>query len=298
MICAGIDIGTNTALIVVADRSDDGTYVVIEESHAIPRLGEGLANSGMIGNDGFKRSLDAVRSFHNILQKHNVKHVKAVATSAMREASNATEVRQQLELELGYPIEVIDGVIEARMTFHGAVGKTAERTLMIDIGGGSTEYACGVNGIIDASLSSLVGAVRFTERYATISPIPQERIEEAQLAVREQIDLTLFLPFSIQRCVGVAGTPAALAMIDQHLSVYEVSRLEGYTMSQERIAELAATLCSMTTLELSAIPGIHQRRADIVPMGALILAESMRLLDLHHITTTTRGLRFGAMLEA
>lgn len=298
MISAGIDIGTNTALMVIAERSSDGTYSVLHDLHEVPRLGEGLEISGEISNDALSRAIDSFQRFKNVLSTVHVDVARVVATSAMREARNRESVRHTLERSLGLPIEIISGDTEAALTFLGSVGKVAKQTLMIDIGGGSTEYASGIDGHVSFAASTNIGAVKFTERYATTRPISSESLANARSNVQMEMAPFLEQCRGADRLVGVAGTPTALAMIDKGLMSYDAEQLDGHLMSYARVLELTEWLCSCTTTQLRSIPGIHERRADIVPMGAVILSESMRILQYDSVETTIRGLRFGAMLTA
>ncbi|MCX6139883.1 MAG: hypothetical protein NTX15_03490 [Candidatus Kapabacteria bacterium] len=298
MICAGVDIGTNTALMVIAERYADDTYTVIHDLHEVPRLGEGLDSSGEIAKDALHRAVESLDRFKSALSDAGVVAARAVATSAMREAKNSTHVRQVLEAALGLPIEVISGDTEARLSFLGSVGRTSERTTMIDIGGGSTEYASGAGGIVTFAASTSIGAVRFTERYATTRPVTSGSLVDARNSVSEALEPILEKYIGSDRLVGVAGTPTALAMIDLGLSSYDADLLDGHSMQYRRVLELTEWLFSCTLEEVRAIPGIHERRADIVPMGALILTESMRLLQCTSVKTSVRGLRFGAMLTS
>ncbi len=298
MIIAGIDIGTNTALMVVAERHADGFTTVIHDVHELPRLGEALSDTGRIGEDAIARATISMQRFRDVLAPFPDIRVRAVATSAIRESANGRDVAAILARELGHPIEIITGEEEARLTFLGSVGSTPTPTLMIDIGGGSTEYAVGVNGIVTFSTSIPFGAVKFTERFATERPISASSIAEAIDVVASALAPYRERFTHARLCVGVAGTPVALAMMDAGLSTYREELIDGYILSRDRIETLANLLFSMSLEDVRSIPGIHERRADIVPMGACILTESMRVLGRTGMTVVTRGLRYGAMLSA
>lgn len=298
MTVAGIDIGTNTALMVVAHLDPDGSRVVVEDVYEVPRLGEGLDASGVISEAALARAEHAMMRFRTVLSNHPHVKVYVVATSAMREADNGSIVRSRLEETLGHPIHIIDGDDEARLTFLGAVGTRPVHTLMIDIGGGSTEYAVGINGTITEATSTSIGAVRLTERYAVTRPLSPESIEQARQYIRQRIEPLAQRYGRIDQVVGVAGTPTALAMIDKGLQTFDPEVVDGHTMSTTRIGELSEWLCGMSINELRAIPGLHERRADIVPIGALILHTSLEVFGCDAVEATIRGLRFGAMLQA
>jgi exopolyphosphatase/guanosine-5'-triphosphate,3'-diphosphate pyrophosphatase len=298
MIRAGIDIGTNTALMVIADVSADGSITVLEDVHTLPRLGEGLMASGSIGESSILRAIESMQTFARHLHESKPERVRIVATSAMREARNGSDVRRLLESVIGYPIEIIDGGTEARLTFLGAVGNRQTTDLVIDIGGGSTEYAVGCSGMVSSAQSIPIGAVKFTEQFARIHPVQPDAMIEARQLVRSLLCDHRDLHSVSSTCTGVAGTPTALAMIDAKQPSYRADVLDGYQLSHSRITELSSWLCGLTLDELRAIPGLHERRADIVPMGAVILAESMAVLGCTMMTVAVRGLRFGAMLTA
>lgn len=302
MIAIGIDIGTNSALMVIASVHDDGSYEIINEYHELPRLGENLDTAGHIGEHARTRAREVAQTYRrfidDVIRPNSAIEVVIVGTSALREASNGQGVRQELESILGWPISVIDGTREAHLTFRGAVGRTPMSTLMIDIGGGSTEYAIGQDGRICYATSTDIGVVRFIERYVDTYPI---RISNRKL-IRAHVRTALIEHVqhfaSSQDVIATAGTPTALAMLDLELPVYDATRIDGHRLSRERIAELADELCSRTSEQLRSIPGLDERRADIVPIGALILSESLDILGQNSAQVSTRGLRHGALAIA
>ncbi|MBL0321040.1 MAG: Ppx/GppA family phosphatase [Ignavibacteria bacterium] len=298
MIVAGIDIGTNTALMVIGQVNSDGSYEVLEDVYDVPRLGEGLDASGVISDAALLRAEQAMVRFRNHLSNHPHVKVYAVATSAMREADNGSIVRSRLELALGYPIHIIEGDEEARLTFLGAVGTRPEHTLMIDIGGGSTEYAVGIGGTITDAASTSIGAVRLTERFAVSRPLSPTAVSQAREYIRQLIVPLAQRYRRIDHVVGVAGTPTALAMIDKGLPTFDPALVDGHTMTTARIGELSEWLCGLSIDELRAIPGLHERRADIVPIGSVILHTSLQVFGCDAVEATIRGLRFGAMLHS
>ena len=298
MIKAGIDIGTNTALMAIAEVRDDGTYTVLHDVHTLPRLGEGLLHYGSISTDAIARGIESMQSFRKILEQTQPARTLVVATSAMREATNGRSVQQQLEDALGHEITIIDGTREAELTFLGAVGNSPTPSLVIDIGGGSTEYAYGVDGTLSFSRSIIIGAVKATELFANDLPLPPHAIAHARAWVREALVDVEQLRGATTTCIGVAGTPVALAMIDGGHTEYHADLVENYHLSRDRVDELCEYLCSLSLAEVRSIHGLHQRRADIVPMGACILSESMHVLGCTGMTVVTRGLRYGVMLSA
>ncbi len=302
MIAVGIDIGTNSALMVMATVHNDGRYDIIDELHELPRLGELLDTTGRISDEAQARATISLQRFRQRIQHVNdgtqSVHVVTVATSALREASNGAEVCRSLEDALGSTIQVIDGQREAELTFRGAVGNTSEPTMMIDIGGGSTEYAVGTGGAVTFATTSDIGVVRFQDRYVDAHPLPSD----ARILIRDHVRNVLDEHARILSAATIvratAGTPTALAMMDLGLQEYHAAAIDGHWLSRDRVDELAEQLCEMSLAQLRAIPGLDERRADIVPIGALILSESLHRCNHHRVQVSTRGLRHGALALA
>ena len=302
MIAVGIDIGTNTALMVVASITHPATVEILHDVHELPRLGEGLDHHGMIGDAARDRARSAVERFRAVIADatadDNLPALYAVATSALREASNGDVVRRELESILGWPITVISGNEEAELTYYGAVGHHEPSASMIDIGGGSTEFVAGRFGELQYRISTSLGVVRCMERYVSKHPVTTLAQDEIRAHVRRELEPHADKLSGSSVLVGTAGTPTALAMIDLELPAYDASLTDGHNLSLRRIDELATWLCMQTREELCAIPGLDARRADIVPIGAIILSESMHILGYNSLRVSTRGLRHGALERA
>ncbi len=296
MIKAGIDIGTNTALLVIADVDTDRTTKILADAYEVPRLGEGLASSGVISEEACQRTASALSNFRTILEQFAPSHVRAVATSAMREARNSSQILAELECALGNSIDVISGEVEAELTFNGAVGVRNHGVVMIDIGGGSTEFAYGVQGQVLSRETTNLGAVRLTEQFAHA----HEPMAAGKDSLRATIRLALapLQPLFKQktpRAIGVAGTPTALAMLDLELEEFDAAVVDGYCITAERVRQLSDWLLSLTADDLRNLPGLHARRADIVPVGSMILAEALEVFNLDTLEVTVRGLRYGLL---
>ncbi|MBN9400117.1 MAG: Ppx/GppA family phosphatase ['Candidatus Kapabacteria' thiocyanatum] len=296
IIGAGIDIGTNTMLMVIG-RMDGNDLVVMRDEHSIARLGEGVDATGTISEAAVVRGCDILGRYAAIIRDMGVSRVRAVATSAMRDATNATEVRHRLEQALGWPIDVIDGEEEAGLTFIGTVGTDDRPATVIDIGGGSTEFVKGTGGVVSASRSIDIGAVRCTERYLGTLPADRDAILKARGEIRTMISDIVTLIGDAGRLVGVAGTPTSLAAVDQGLASFDASRIDGYVLTAVRVHDRAEELLRYTLDEVRALPGVHPQRADILPAGALLLDEAMSVLGADSVTVSTRGLRYGVLLS-
>lgn len=302
MIAVGIDIGTNTALMVVASITPQGSYSVVQDVHTLPRLGEGLDRNGVICEAARERARASMETFRRVIYEASNGSasctVYAVATSALREAANGPEVCAELESILGWPINVISGMDEAELTYAGAVGEDEASACMIDIGGGSTEYASGHSGELAFRMSTALGVVRCMERFVASHPISDRDQQDVRQFVRQELANHADQIRGFRTFIGTAGTPTALAMIDLGLPSFDATSIEGHQLARSRVDDLAQTLCAMTLPELRAIPGLDERRADIVPIGSLILSESLNMLDYPAVRVSTKGLRHGALLHA
>ncbi len=300
MIKAGIDIGTNTILMVVGSvEAPDGEWIILEDQHRIARLGEGLDASGFINDDAIERASAILSHYRSLCSDLGVSVIDVVATSAIRNARNGAKVKELLEAVIGTPIDVLSGQDEAFITFSGVATECIKPSTVIDIGGGSTEYIAGFSRIVYAAQSLEFGAVRFTERYGLGSLPPSENIDKARNVVHRELvpvrnDL---IRFSNADIIAVAGTPTSLAILDLGLTSYDKAKIEGHVLSAEAVTYWADRLLGMSQKERSILPGIDPKRVDILPAGALILDESLKVLEYQRCTVSVKGLRYGVMMR-
>ncbi len=300
MLAAGLDIGTNTILMVIGDVDVLGNVNVLVDEHQIPRLGEGLSQHGGIVVESVSRATRVLREYRGLLNKHGNPPVVAVATAALRIASNGAKVRRELEQALGAPIHVISGEQEATLTYAGTTLGVQGPVSVIDIGGGSTEVVQGMDGRPSWATSIPVGSVMLSELYCSIKPVPPEQ----QSALRTHIQsvagqhISSRPPTPRSRLLAVAGTATALAMLDSGESQYNAAAVQGYTLDIRSVMEWSHRLLGMSLNHLLALPGLDPRRADVLPAGVTILAEVMELLGSANVTISVRGLRYGALLAA
>jgi exopolyphosphatase / guanosine-5'-triphosphate,3'-diphosphate pyrophosphatase len=281
--CAGVDIGTNTILLIIGEQRD-GLWTIVSDHHAIARLGEGVHTTGIISPTALDRATAILSHYAGLLKGASVKHVRAAATSAVRDAANGSDVLAMLSAALGHPIQVISGAEEARLTFTGTVGHGPFPAGVCDIGGGSTELVIGNQGQVRTSISLQMGAVRLEERW---------RSGELPRGTATTPKLDEFV--GVATWYAVAGTPTSLALIDQGATTYDAAIVGGHILSANRVETLAEMLLAMSQDEIAAL-GIPTARADILPAGAVILREIMRGLQCEQIIVSTRGLRYGLMM--
>lgn len=280
---AAIDIGTNTALLVIADVLHGVVDTIVADEHAIPRLGEGVYLDGYIRPSAVRRTLETLEHYRSIINGASVSASVAVATAALRNAVNRAEVQQQLSKVLGsIPLYVIDGLREADITYSGVIGTNVPAGI-IDIGGGSTELVWPSGGNINERLSLDQGAVRLTEAWkAGTQPYGTVNVD------------TLLPQVDGLQWYGVAGTPVALSMLDQGLHRYDEQSINSYPLSVDRVTYWCNALVhgELPSVIAQSIPA---GRRDILPAGSIILAELMRKMNMPQITVSTRGLRHGVV---
>lgn len=284
---------------VIGERNPDGTWNVIDDVHRIPRLGQGVDATHAIQDDALQRAVYVLTEYATILNSHNVDVVRAVATSAVRDATNKNFVLRVLSSALGHPIDVIDGKEEGRLTYLGSVDSVMINTVLIDIGGGSTEVVLGSNGSVISSSSIEIGAVRYTDRYCATRPLTTEQQHEMRSAVRAALELSIpDLRSTAYAVVAVAGTATSLAMLDLDLVEFDVARISGHSISEESVHILSKELLGMSAEELSNLCGIDRGRSDILPAGAAILDEILHFIGTTLCIISIRGLRYGVMFAS
>ena len=285
---AVIDMGTNSTRLAVAEWSDRGLQMV-ETKVAETRLGEGLGSECRVKPIPLARNVEAVQQFVKRAGELGVEDIRITATSAVRDAVNKEEVKQAIGQAAGVPLEILPGEMEARLSYLGASGDFLHwnRPLaVLDIGGGSTELVYPLKDEIH-SASVNMGAVRLLEH------------DE----LRGQVDIVLrgllAQPLPPQcALIAVGGTNTCLMAMELGLTRYDGSKIHGQCLSKARVDAWCQRLLSMTQEERIQIPGMKEKRADIMPYGVLILQQAMELLDMQEVCISDKGLVYGLLLEA
>ena len=286
---AGIDIGTNTLLLLIMSKDEFGHLTILHDEHRIARLGEGINYTGSIAQSAIQRARLILEEYAAILSQYHGIQVRAIATSAMRDATNAQVVKAELEQALGFPIEIISGLEEASLTFLGS-REEFPNPVIIDIGGGSTEIMQLKNDE-EAFMSLDIGAVRLTDQFIKQLPIEKDALNQAQSYLREMLgDCSISLDSTI---IATAGTPTTLAAMDLCIDDLSSPNIHGHELSIQKIASMSDRLLSSTLEEIVLIPGVHPQRADILPAGTLILLMILKQLQAKSCIVSKKGLRFG-----
>ncbi|TDC57596.1 Ppx/GppA family phosphatase [Micromonospora sp. KC207] len=284
---AAIDCGTNSIRLLVADLPDPAAgpgapLVDLSRRMEIVRLGQGVDKTGRLAPEAIERTRVALAAYAAEIGKLGADRVRMCATSASRDASNAGDFRAMVERTLGVAPEVVTGDEEARLSFTGAVrglpADAREPYLVIDIGGGSTEFVVGTrSGGVEAAISVDIGCVRMTERHLLGDPPGLDEIAAAQADITEAADRALeAVPGrKAATLVGLAGSVTTVVAIAEGLTEYEPGRIHHARVSYDAVAEVTADLLAKTREQRLAIPVMHPGRADVIGAGALVLRTIM-----------------------
>jgi exopolyphosphatase/guanosine-5'-triphosphate,3'-diphosphate pyrophosphatase len=303
---AVVDLGTNTTRLLVADVQD-GRVEELEKQTTITQLGQGVDATGRLADEAMDRVRDTLESYRAKIDRLNADDVIAVATSAMRDAENGPEFRDELNRRYGIDARTISGDEEARLTFLGATsGRTpaAESpasTVVIDIGGGSTEYVVGSNGADpDFHISAQLGSRRHTERFLKSDPPGHEELEALAADVRRIVEESV--PEEDREGttegIAVAGTATTLAAIDLELDPYDAEKVHGYRLGLAAAERIRAMLAALPVAERRNVTGLHPDRAPVIVAGVTILVESIRAFGLDEIEISESDILQGAAMAA
>jgi len=309
MILAGIDIGTNTLRLLVAETGPDSFHEIYAD-RKITRLGQDLALNGMLTREAEERSLKALGDFAEKIRDHAALHTAAIGTSALRNASNSAAFINAVKLKTGIDVTVLSGEEEARLTLLGVAymlsGKYVQgkinplaSLLVIDIGGGSTEIIMTRLGEAPVSVSIPLGAVYLTEQCIKHDPPITEELALLRRMVRDKLDrfAAMIQPAPAGKAIGTAGTITTLAAINQGMVAYDPERITGSVLTSECIDEMIRTLSTSSIEERRKIRGLEPGREDIILAGAMILQEIMRRFGYSSLLVSDWGLREGIVLD-
>jgi exopolyphosphatase / guanosine-5'-triphosphate,3'-diphosphate pyrophosphatase len=297
-----VDLGTNSTRLLVAEVHD-GRVAELERRTTVTRLGEGVEATGKLADAAVARVCEALAVYREVLDRLGADEVVAVATSAMRDAENGPAFRDEIRDRFGIDARTITGDEEARLTFLGATSdrQAGAETLVIDIGGGSTEYVTGRAGSDPGfHVSTRMGSVRHTERHLKSDPPTADEMaslaEDARGIVTEEVPADV--RERVEKGIAVAGTATTLAAIAQELDPYDPEKVHGYRVGRGTCERIVSQLAALTVDARRRVTGLHPDRAPSIVAGAVILLESMRAFDLDDIEVSEADILHGAALAA
>ncbi len=292
---AALDLGSNTFLCLIAEVEENLITRIYEDTLEVVRLGQDVGQTKKLHPEALFRADACLKNFKAVIDRHQPDKVLAMATSAARDATNK-ELLFAIGQKYKIPIEIIPGSEEARITFNGAMSGQADhaRRLIVDIGGGSTEFIFG-DSQIKHSQSLNVGCVRLTEKFVTSQPTSTFEISEIQKTIAENFhQLSKFQEKNTFEILAVAGTPTSL--VTAEIGSFDAEKIEGSVLTQESL-EKWKTFLQASTLEEKIKKGLPPGRADVILVGVLILIETLKYFNKDKLYVSTRGVRHGIALE-
>lgn len=302
---ATLDIGTNSVLLLVAERHESGSFEAVIERAEITRLGRGVDATGHLSEEGIAETLRAVEKFVAEAKSLGALGIAATATSAARDASNGQDFLAAAKARTGVEVELIAGEVEAQLSYAAVLSSwraklNGARLVVIDIGGGSTEIIHGgvgeAAGAVQFRKSFDVGSVRLSERFVRAETVDAQT-QEKMVALLRQTFEAMPKPSGPVCVVGVAGTVTTLYAIEHQIQPYDAQRVEGGVLALESLAALREKLCALPLSARQRLPGLQPKRADVIPAGALILETALRCLGASECSVSDRGLRWGLLAQ-
>jgi exopolyphosphatase / guanosine-5'-triphosphate,3'-diphosphate pyrophosphatase len=293
--------GTNSTRLLVADVADSSVTELKRESR-VTRMGRGVDLTGQLATEAMDEACDAVGDYIAAYEDLGAERVTAIATSAVRDASNAGAFVAELRERFALDSKILSGREEAWLIYRGAsFDRPADsNSLVVDIGGGSTELVVGAGADLGFHASLPCGTVRHTERYLTTDPPGAAELEELAADVRGLIDAQLAgrSHVAAEHGIAVAGTPTSLAAIELELDPYDPEAVHGHTLGLRSIQRMCSQLSSMPLGERLKVTGLHPGRAPTIVAGVVILIQVMRAVGLSEIEVSEHDILYGAALEA
>ncbi|MBI5068486.1 MAG: Ppx/GppA family phosphatase [Deltaproteobacteria bacterium] len=307
---AALDVGTNTVLLLVAERRGPGFVPVVERAR-ITRLGRGVDRSGRLDPAAIAETVATLAEFAGEARALGAGGIACVATSAARDAANGADFFAASRAAAGLVPEVISGEEEARLVYGsawrdfglgGGAGLPAGLPLaVLDVGGGSTEFTWGDDPEPRGRLSLQLGAVRLTERHPAADPPGTAGLQALKRAAATALaglgKLQGIAELAGARLVGVAGTVTTLAAVGQALPAYDAERVHGSTLGLDEVDALLERMAALPLERRKRLPGMEPKRADVILAGGAIVAEAMRRTGFSALTVSDRGVRWGLLWD-
>lgn len=295
---ATIDLGTNSILLLVVRRDEHGVIHVLQEGSEVVRLGEKLKTTGVISSAALSRTLAAIQAYQKEIEKHKVDKIYLTATSAMREAQNQQEIMDAITSQTGLEVEVLPKVEETRLTYKSVLSEEQHEdpSLVIDIGGGSTEIGWGIGARYDGGRSLNLGTVKLIE-----GALSKSNPTDADLnAARAEIDQELkrLVPLGkLQHYYGTAGSFTQAAALELKLSTYTPQAVDHFRLKKQSVEQWISKIAKMSPEELKTLPGIDVKRMDVLLAGLIVIERLYNKFQTDEFIVRDRGVRFGKAFD-
>lgn len=296
-IAAGIDIGSNSIRLIIAEVENNKIKNIIYQEKATTRLATNINKTGILAEEPFKKSIDVLAGFRKALDKYNVAKIKTVATSAVREARNGEEFIKAAE-NAGIEISIISGKEEGMLEYLGVCSgfDAGSHPLILDVGGGSSEIIYMQENNELHTESHKIGVVKMADMF-DFQNGNNETLEKCKAYIKEFFkDVTI--PNNIQNFIATAGTATTLAAIDMEMTEYDFNKINGYKISKEKVIKILNKVYSTPYNKRLEIKGMDKGREDLIIPGILIILEILSKTSIDIITVSDFGLREGAVVRA
>ncbi len=296
---AVVDIGSNSTRLLIADV-EEGRLSEVERQSRVTKLGRGVDLSRQLSAEAIEAACEAIADYVEICREGGVETVEAIATSAVRDASNGSAFVAELRERFALSARVLDGEEEARLTYLGATCEHSpvEPTLVVDIGGGSTELIVGTGKEVAFHASLQAGVVRHSERHISSDPPTALELEALAADFRSLIESATAGAPTATAGIAVAGTPTSLASIEIGLEPYDPRQVHGHTLALPTIQRLLSQLASAPLANRAEIVGLHPDRAPNIVAGVVILVETMRAFGLEQVEVSEHDILYGTAIAA
>jgi len=299
---ASIDIGSNTVRLLIMEADSTGRFKEVVSERVICRLGEGINSEKRLLTHRMDLTLDVLQRFRDQCRGYGDIPIRVVATSAVREASNREEFVHLVQERAGLDVQVISWEEEARLTAEGVFWKlpSSGKTLIFDIGGGSTEFIFSQDKQVLASTGTSLGVVRLTEQFISRHPVEAREYQNLKNHIREQLDRVRFRlgDPSPEILIGTAGTVTTLAAMDRNIFPYDPEKIHGLVLSRDNIQRLFEDLKSKSLKQRLENPSLERGREDLIIAGTTLVLETMETFNCSHLTVSEYSLREGILLQA
>ncbi|MBF6567247.1 MAG: Ppx/GppA family phosphatase [Candidatus Binataceae bacterium] len=297
---AALDVGTNTVLMLVVELHPNGTLHKLADLSRIARLGRGVDRTGRLDPDSAAMTLATIAEFATRARELGVDRIIAVATAALRDAADGASFIQQVRDATGVELRIISGEAEARLSYlavaKGLDLQTQSRILLIDIGGGSTEFIRSEPDRDLQAVSLQIGSVRLTERFFHNDPPSAEEVAALRAAVDKAID-SLNWKFRPEVLVGIAGTATTICAVALRLADYDSNLVHGHRLTRTEVGRTLNLFATLPYAERRKLPGLAEGRVDVILAGAVILDRVMERFGLAEVVISDQGVRWGLIWQ-
>lgn len=275
MRCAAIDIGTNSMRLLISEY-EDGKFIKRDKFINTTRIGKNVDNKGVISKDAIEKNIDALLEFYNQAKENECEDIYIIGTSALRDSKNKNEFVKKAKDKLNANVDIIDGDMEANMGFIGVLSGLEDKKediLVIDIGGGSTEFIVGNEQGIKFSKSENVGAVRMSEKFLTKDPIDEDEYQQMKDYIYKTLlnTLNIINEFDIKKIIGIGGTITTLASMHLKLEEYDMKKTHNLNLDTKDLKRQIDLIMPLNKEQKRTIKGLQPKRADIINAGFAIL---------------------------